>query len=262
MKRFLSLILCLLLISLYGCAKNTKKPPAPPQETEPEITESGETQAEKETEAATAAETEKETAEETEAETTPEETDAVSPLATKDYMLPFENYSWEKENPIEYIVIHFVSDVVNSKQEPYSIEKVKNIFMQTEVSTNYIIDRDGSIICFIPEDRSAWHAGAGTYGGDERLTNKMNKYSIGIEILAIGSQTDMAAYLSPDEYNSVPKELIGFTDEQYASLKTLIEDICQRHSIEFDREHIIGHSEYNGKKSDPGELFDWSKLFG
>ena len=134
--------------------------------------------------------------------------------------------------------------------------------MQTEVSTNYIIDRDGSISCFIPEDRSAWHAGAGTYGGEERLTNKMNKYSIGIELLAIGSQKDMATYLSPDEYNSIPKEHIGFTDEQYSSLKSLLKDICQRHSIEYDRQHIIGHSEYNAKKSDPGELFDWSKLFG
>ena len=90
----------------------------------------------------------------------------------------------------------------------------------------------------------------------------MNKYSIGIEMLAVGSKKDMETYLTSAEYDSVPKEHIGFTDEQYASLKLLIEDICQRYDIPFDREHIIGHNEYNPKKNDPGELFDYGRLFG
>jgi dimethylamine--corrinoid protein Co-methyltransferase len=33
-----------------------------------------------------------------------------------------------------------------------------------------------------------------------------------------------------------------------------------RNGIPMDREHVIGHQEYSPKKSDPGELFDWSKL--
>ena len=89
----------------------------------------------------------------------------------------------------------------------------------------------------------------------------MNKYSIGIELLAIGSQKDMSTYLTAAEYAALNEDLIGFTDEQYSSLKELLNDICNRYGIAYDRQHIIGHDEYNPKKSDPGELFDWEKLF-
>jgi len=42
----------------------------------------------------------------------------------------------------------------------------------------------------------------------------------------------------------------------------LIKDICQRNKIEFSRENVIGHDEYNEAKSDPGELFEWERVFG
>jgi len=107
----------------------------------------------------------------------------------------------------------------------------------------------------------AWHAGRGSFADNEKYTNQMNKYSIGIEILAIGSQNDMEQYLLPHEYNALSKDFIGFTDKQYASLSVLVKDICERNSIPFDKTHIIGHDEYNPKKNDPGELFDWDRLF-
>ena len=89
----------------------------------------------------------------------------------------------------------------------------------------------------------------------------MNKYSVGVEIVAIGSKNDMAQYLEAWEYNALDESLIGFTDAQYESLRNLVSDICQRNDIPFDREHVIGHEEYNKNKSDPGELFDWERLF-
>lgn len=188
-------------------------------------------------------------------------TDTVSDLAEKDYLLPFDKYSWEREFDIEYIVLHFTSNAVNNISEPYSIEAVKQIFEQSEISTHYIIDRDGQIKCFIPENYAAWHAGVGTFANDEKYTNKMNKYSIGIEMLAIGSYNDMKQYMSKDDYDKIDKSLIGFTDEQYASLKELLKEICERYSITYDKAHIIGHNEFNPNKSDPGELFDWDRLF-
>ena len=114
----------------------------------------------------------------------------------------------------------------------------------------------------MPESRAAWHAGKGTFGGEEKYTNSMNKYSVGIELAAIGSENDMVQYMDSQKYNSLDKSLIGFTDAQYESLSALIKDICQRNDIEFTRENVIGHEEYNPDKSDPGELFDWSRLFG
>ena len=185
----------------------------------------------------------------------------VSPLAEEKYLTPFEEYSWEKEFDTEYVMIHFTSNVVNNRTSPYNVEDVYEIFKETKVSAHYVIDRDGKIYCLIPENYSAWHAGAGVFANDEKYTNKMNKYSIGIELLAIGSEKDMETYLTSEEYNALDKSLIGYTDEQYASLKLLLMDICERNSIEYSREHIIGHSEFNEKKNDPGELFMWDKLF-
>lgn len=184
----------------------------------------------------------------------------VSLLATEDFLLPLDDFSWEREFSAEYIMLHFTSAVKLSQTDPYNIDTVRNIFKDSEVSIHYIIDRSGSISCFIPEDRAAWHAGKGEYANDECLTNAMNKYSIGIELLAIGTQKEMAQYITKEEYNSLDSSLIGFTDEQYTALNALLSDICERNQIAFDKEHIIGHDMYNPQKSDPGELFDWSRI--
>ncbi len=179
----------------------------------------------------------------------------------QDHLLPLEEYSWEREFAPEMVVIHFTSNVVNDRQNPHDIKAVKEIFEESGVSINYIIDREGKVFCFIPEERAAWHAGKGSYGGVEKYTDALNKYSVGIEILAIGSENDMAQYLHKEEYDALDESLIGFTDAQYDSLSRLVFGICQRNKIAPDRQHIIGHDEYNPNKTDPGELFDWEKLF-
>ena len=185
----------------------------------------------------------------------------VSPVAQEDFLEPIEDFSWEREYPAEFVVLHFTSAVMSDRENPYDVDTVRQIFVDNELSIHYIIDRDGSVRCYMPEDRVAWHAGKGSWKDDERLINAMNKYSIGIEILAIGSEKDMSQYLTPSEYATLDKSLVGFTDEQYESLKTLLSDVCTRNSIPLDRDHVIGHEEYNPSKSDPGELFDWNKIF-
>ena len=184
----------------------------------------------------------------------------VSPLASEHFLEPLDDYSWEREFDTEYVMIHFTSAVMLSRDNPYDIAAMRKIFEDGGVSIHYLIDREGGIYCYMPETRAAWHAGKGTFADDERLTDKMNKYSVGIELLAIGSENDMAQYLSKGEYRSLDKSLIGYTDAQYESLSRLVKDICERNSIPFDRDHIIGHEEYNLQKSDPGELFDWDRL--
>jgi N-acetylmuramoyl-L-alanine amidase len=182
-------------------------------------------------------------------------------MAEENFLLPLEEYSWEREYAPEYVVIHFTSNVVNNPQNPFDMDAIRNVFVSGGVSINYIIDRNGKVQCWIPEDRAAWHAGRGTFASDEKYTNAMNKYSIGIEIAATGSQKDMAQYLSPYEYSLLDESFVGYTDEQYETLKKLVKDVCERNGIPFDRQHVIGHEEYNPEKSDPGELFDWGKLF-
>ena len=184
----------------------------------------------------------------------------VSPIAEENFLLPLEDFSWEREHAPEYVMLHFTSNVVNNMQNPFDIEAIRNIFVSGGVSINYIIDREGKIQCWIPENRAAWHAGRGSFANDEKYTNAMNKYSIGIELAATGSQKDMAQYLTSYEYSLLDESFIGFTSAQYDSLSLLVKDICARNGIPFDREHVIGHDEYNPEKSDPGELFDWGKL--
>jgi N-acetylmuramoyl-L-alanine amidase len=189
----------------------------------------------------------------------PTDPEIISELATKELMNT-EEYSSVREYTVEYVMVHFCSEVVNDKNDPFNSDNIKMTFEKNSVSINYIILRDGSIKCWIPEERVAWHAGKGTWGGDEKYTNKMNKYSIGIELTAIGSKNDMKQYVSSSYYNSIPKSNIGFTDAQYESLIALLNDVCKRWSIPINREHIIGHSEYSPLKADPGELFDWERV--
>lgn len=226
------LLLALLLLCLWGCK----------QETEPETTPS--------TTAAT--------------ETTPPATEppriTVYPGAVEHYLGDIYDFSWEQLYPPEYVMIHFCSAVVNHPEDPYNMEYVRQTFIDADVSIHYIIDRDGTVYCYIPEDRTAWHAGVGQWAGDEKYTNKMNLYSIGIELVGIGSAEDMSLYMTNAQYNKLDKSLLGFTDAQYEALSALVTDICQRNDIPMDREHVIGHEDFNPKKNDPGELFDWTRI--
>lgn len=185
----------------------------------------------------------------------------VSSLAENDFLLPIRRYSRESPYAMERVVLHFVSGVVLSREDPYNKDLVRGIFTDYQVSVHYIIDREGGIRCYVPENRVAYHAGYGSWGGIEKYTDWLNDYSIGIEIMAIGSQQDMAQYLDESAYNSLDPSLIGYTDAQYDALIALLKDICARHKIPMDREHIIGHEEYSPDKTDPGELFDWDRLF-
>lgn len=179
---------------------------------------------------------------------------------TDDLLLPLDDYSWKREEPITHIVLHFTSAVTISPTDPYNYDTIRQIFVDSQVSAHYLLDREGAVTRLVADDRAAWHAGKGTWADDETYTNKMNKYSIGIEIMNIGSYADMAQYLTRAQYNALDDELIGFTDQQYDTLAALVDELCEKYDIPKDRKHILGHSEYNPAKSDPGEQFDWSKI--
>ena len=72
----------------------------------------------------------------------------------------------------------------------------------------------------------------------------------------------MAGYITGEAYDSLAPGIPGYTEAQYASLKALIREIAARHpGIRLDRQHVVGHDEYApGRKQDPGELYDWSRL--
>ncbi|MBE6934613.1 MAG: N-acetylmuramoyl-L-alanine amidase [Ruminococcaceae bacterium] len=184
----------------------------------------------------------------------------VSPVAQEDF-LDLESASEERKVSPELVMLHFTSAVMLDRENPFDYGLVRGIFEDNRLGIHYIIDRSGKVYCFVPEDRAAWHAGNGSFG-EEKYTDNMNQYAIGIELLAIGSQKDMSIYLHPQEYDALPEEYKGFTTAQYTALTQLVRDICTRNGILMDREHILGHQEYKPEKNDPGELFDWQKLMG
>lgn len=184
----------------------------------------------------------------------------VYPGAVENYLGDIYDFSWEQLYPPEYVMLHFCSAVVNHPEDPYNMEYVRQTFIDADVSVHYIIDRDGTVYCYIPEDRTAWHAGAGQWAGDEKYTDKMNFYAIGIELVGIGSREDMSLYITKAQYNKLDKTLLGFTDAQYVALSALLEDVCGRNGIPMDREHVIGHEDFNPKRNDPGQLFDWNRI--
>lgn len=104
-----------------------------------------------------------------------------------------------------------------------------------EVSAHYLIGRCGRVWQLVAEDRRAWHAGAGAWGG---ITD-VNSASIGVEIDNDG--------LSP------------FPEPAMAALEGLLPGIMARHGI--GPERVIGHQDMApGRKIDPGRRFDWRRL--
>ncbi|HEY4369774.1 MAG TPA: 1,6-anhydro-N-acetylmuramyl-L-alanine amidase AmpD [Steroidobacteraceae bacterium] len=105
-----------------------------------------------------------------------------------------------------------------------------------KVSSHLLIRRDGELVQYVPFNRRAWHAGVSQYRGRERC----NDFSIGIEL----EGTDTSAY-EPAQYRALAHTIAALCDA-YDSLSV---------------ERIAGHSDVApGRKTDPGESFDWPRL--
>ncbi len=104
------------------------------------------------------------------------------------------------------------------------------------VSSHLLIRRDGQVVQFVPFHARAWHAGASSFQGRERC----NDFSIGIEL----EGTDDTAYEA----------------EQYRELARVIVALCRAYPA-LSMQRLVGHSDVApGRKTDPGECFDWPRL--
>ncbi len=104
-----------------------------------------------------------------------------------------------------------------------------------EVSAHWLIHENGQTEALVPEDRRAWHAGAGAWQGRDDV----NSRSIGIELVNPGNEP--------------------FPEPQMAALERLLAQIMARWGI--GPAGVIGHSDMApGRKIDPGPRFDWARL--
>ena len=106
------------------------------------------------------------------------------------------------------------------------------------VSSHAFISRRGDVTQYVPFLKRAWHAGISQYCGRDEC----NSFSVGIEL----EGTDDTPY-EWIQYERLA-ELVGVLRGAYPSLR--------------DAE-IVGHSDIApGRKTDPGECFDWELFRG
>lgn len=121
----------------------------------------------------------------------------------------------------------------------------KAIFQAYKVSSHYIIDREGTVVQFVPDNHRAHHAGQSRMPTDGR--EAVNGFSIGIELTSSHPKDDPTVKTAADAY----------TEAQYTALNHLISRLCKDHKITA----VVGHDEIApDRKTDPGPLFQWSRV--
>ncbi len=137
------------------------------------------------------------------------------------------------DTPVDMVVLHYTG----MESAEAALERLCD--PKAHVSAHYVIDEDGAIISLVAEDKRAWHAGVAFWRGETDINGR----SVGIELVNPGHQFG---------YREFP-------DPQMAALEGLARDILGRHPIE--PRNVVGHSDVApGRKTDPGELFDWQRL--
>jgi N-acetylmuramoyl-L-alanine amidase len=109
----------------------------------------------------------------------------------------------------------------------------------SQVSAHYFVWESGEVAQLVAEDKRAWHAGVGFWGG----ATDLNSASIGIEIA------------NPGHDGALPP----FPRPQIDAVIALCRDIAGRRAIRAER--ILAHSDIApARKRDPGEKFPWDSL--
>lgn len=145
----------------------------------------------------------------------------------------FVSWGYEKASSrkIDTIIIHSTYNALGG--DPFSLNKILDIYKSYGVSPHYIINRDGKIYRLVADENIAYHAGESSV--PDGRTN-VNNFSIGIEL--INSKTE-----NP-------------TSEQYSALSGLINNLKSKYKIKY----VLGHNQIApGRKDDPWNM-DWSKV--
>lgn len=149
------------------------------------------------------------------------------------------NYGSRQNTPVDLVVLHTTESAYHSAVCWFADSRAK-------ASAHYVIAKTGALGQCVPEGFEAFHAG----------NSAVNRRSIGIELEGYAAQ----GWVPPPE--------------QFDTLVHLLADVCARHGIPLDREHVIGHCEvadpahpseewiHGGAHhhGDPGSAFPWDDL--
>jgi AmpD protein len=127
---------------------------------------------------------------------------------------------------------HFFTNQLDTSLDPF-YKKIEGV----EVSSHLLIKRTGEVVQFVPFAHRAWHAGRSFF----KTCKECNDFSIGIELE--GTDDD------------------PYTEAQYQSLAATTRSLMDEYP-DINKDRIVGHSDIApGRKTDPGESFDWNKYF-
>ena len=120
------------------------------------------------------------------------------------------------------------------------IESIKRLTdKKSKVSAHYLINKKGSLIQMVDDNKVAWHAGKSRWKNFKNL----NSQSIGIELVNKGHKFG---------YQS-------FSQKQITKLILLCKFLTKKYNIKFS--NVLGHSDIAPlRKIDPGEKFPWHAL--
>ncbi len=153
----------------------------------------------------------------------------------------FSDYNTsEREDEIEYIVIHYTGTISDAK----TIIKSYNDLRSKNASADFFVSHDGEIYQYNPsiDERYSW-----AVGGDKKANNGgkfykkvNNENSVSIEMCVKNNKGNM-------EYN----DGWYFTDETLSATITLVKYLKQKYNI--DSSHIVRHYDVTGKEC-PGVM--------
>lgn len=155
----------------------------------------------------------------------PEKSDG-SALDYGEYRAGTTNFNLRQPN---YVVIHHTAqDSVQQTLKTFTLTR-------TQVSSHYVIGRDGDVYHMLNDYFRGWHGGVGKWGNNSDL----NSSSIGIELDNNGFEE--------------------FSEVQIQSLLAVLNKLKEDYKI--PAENFIGHSDIApGRKVDPNATFPWKSL--
>eukprot|EP00475_Leptophrys_vorax_P041165 TRINITY_DN7762_c0_g2_i1.p1 TRINITY_DN7762_c0_g2~~TRINITY_DN7762_c0_g2_i1.p1 ORF type:complete len:342 (+),score=76.17 TRINITY_DN7762_c0_g2_i1:44-1027(+) len=156
-----------------------------------------------------------------------------------EYYLKSPNYDNRRYGPKpEYIMEHYTAGT--------TLKHVMDIFLSEarQVSSHFVVGKDGTCYFLVPVHLRAWHAGVGDFvyhdqAFKERLTapthdvHPMNSLSVGIENINAGKEP--------------------FTDEQIKTNISLVTHMSK--DFDIPAANVVGHSDFTYRKIDPGPYF-------
>lgn len=159
------------------------------------------------------------------------------PLDIPYYPVPEEGSKYNKPIAAIHFNLRKPNFVIIHHTAQQNVQETIKTFTvpHTEVSSHYVIGKDGLIIQMVHDYLRSWHAGAGKWGN---ITD-LNSISLGIEL---------------DNNGEEP-----FTDDQINSLILLLDTLKSKYNI--PTTNFLAHSDIAPtRKQDPSVFFPWKKL--